>query len=233
MSNKSKVIIACDFPSKKELINFVDQFPQGESLFLKLGMQIIYKEGFGLIEEMKQRGHRIFLDLKVHDIPVTVANAINSIKHHDVELFTLHSLGGFDMMKASAEAMKPYKTNLLAVTILTSMDQEDLNDINISVPVEEEVKALMDLTKESGVQGVVCSGYEAAFAKERGLISIVPGIRLEENSKHDQKRVMTPERAIANGATYIVMGRAITQADNPAEVYKSVNERIENYERSC
>ena len=233
MNKKSRVIIACDFPSRKELINFVDQFPEGESLFLKLGMQIIYKEGFGLIEEMKQRGHRIFLDLKVHDIPVTVANAINSLKHHDVELFTLHSLGGFDMMKASAEAMKPYKTNLLAVTILTSMNESDLEEMNINVPVRQEVEALMDLTKKSGVQGVVCSGYEAALAKERGLISIVPGIRLESNNHHDQKRVMTPEKAIANGATYVVMGRAITQAANPVEVYAHVNERIENYERSC
>ena len=228
-----RIIIACDFNNKQELISFLDKFDANEVLFLKLGMQIIYKEGFSLIDEMKARGHKIFLDLKVHDIPVTVANAINSVKHHDVELFTLHSLGGKDMMKASAEAIKGYNTKLLAVTILTSMSQNDINDLNISVPVEQEVKALMDLTKESGVHGVVCSGHEAHLAKERGLISIVPGIRLEEGSHHDQKRVMTPERAIENGATHIVMGRAITQAAEPAKVYAQVKERIQKYETSC
>lgn len=224
-NNNSKIIIACDFPTKEELYAYLEKFGT-ERPFLKLGMQIIYKEGFALIKELKQRGHQIFLDLKLHDIPVTVFKALKSLIAYEVDFITLHSLGGRVMLEEAAKAVEGSKTKLLAVTILTSMDQNDLKEINIDKDVKDEIETLMSLAKNANIHGVICSGLEANMAKDKNLIAVTPGIRIDKENKQDQKRVMTPEEAINNGASYLVIGRDLTGANDPLNLYREINERI-------
>ena len=217
------VIIACDFKNKEEFLKFIEPF-EGLNPFLKIGMEIFYKEGPELVRELKAKGCKIFLDLKLHDIPNTVEKAMRNIAELGVEITNCHAAGGIEMMKAARRGLdyteSGKKTELIAVTQLTSISQEALEkELLIEKPLPEVVKAYALNAKEAGLQGVVCSPLEASIIKELGLISVTPGIRFADNSKDDQKRVATPEYAQELGATYIVVGRAITGAENPVEAY--------------
>ena len=217
------VIIACDFKNKEEFLKFIEPF-EGLNPFLKIGMEIFYKEGPELVRELKAKGCKIFLDLKLHDIPNTVEKAMRNIAELGVEITNCHAAGGIEMMKAARRGLdyteSGKKTELIAVTQLTSISQEALEkELLIEKPLPEVVKAYALNAKEAGLQGVVCSPLEASIIKELGLISVTPGIRFADNSKDDQKRVATPEYAKELGATYSVVGRAITGAENPVEAY--------------
>lgn len=229
-SYASKVIIACDFNNKEDLYAFLNKMGN-QKMFLKLGMQILYKEGFDLVEELKAKGHSIFVDLKVHDIPNTAAMAVKSLLTYKPDFLTIHALGGREMMKAAVKQTEGTSTKILAVTILTSMNEQAIKELNISKPIADEVKDLMKLAKESGVTHVVCSAHEANIAKEIGLATITPGIRFEGDAADDQARIMTPVKAFKNGSTFIVMGRSITGAKDPLATYKQIEGDIN--EISC
>lgn len=217
------VIIACDFKNKEELFKFLVPF-KGLNPFLKIGMEIFYKEGPKLVKELKKQGCKIFLDLKLHDIPNTVEKAMRNISELGVEIVNCHAAGGIEMMKAARRGLdfteEGKKSELIAVTQLTSISQEALeNELLIKLPINEVVKAYALNAKNAGLQGVVCSPLEAPIIKELGLISVTPGIRFADNTKDDQKRVATPDYAKELGSTYIVVGRAITGAEDPVAAY--------------
>ena len=217
------VIIACDFKNKEELFKFLAPF-KGLNPFLKIGMEIFYKEGPELVKELKKQGCKIFLDLKLHDIPNTVEKAMRNISELGVEIVNCHAAGGIEMMKAARRGLdfteEGKKSELIAVTQLTSISQEALeNELLIKLPINEVVKAYALNAKNAGLQGVVCSPLEAPIIKELGLISVTPGIRFADNTKDDQKRVATPDYAKELGSTYIVVGRAITGAEDPVAAY--------------
>ena len=218
------VIIACDFKSKNELFEFLKPF-DGLNPFLKIGMEIFYKEGPQLVKDLKAMGCKIFLDLKLHDIPNTVEKAMRNLGELGVEITNCHAAGGVSMMAAArrgldaSEAGK--KTELIAVTQLTSTSQEVLEtELLIEKPLPEVVKTYALNAKKAGLQGVVCSPLEAPIIAELGLISVTPGIRFADDSKNDQVRVATPEYARELGSTYIVVGRSITGAADPVAAYK-------------
>ena len=217
------VIIACDFKNKEELFKFLVPF-KGLNPFLKIGMEIFYKEGPELVKELKKQGCKIFLDLKLHDIPNTVEKAMRNISELGVEIVNCHAAGGIEMMKAARRGLdfteEGKKSELIAVTQLTSISQEALeNELLIKLPINEVVKAYALNAKNAGLQGVVCSPLEAPIIKELGLISVTPGIRFADNTKDDQKRVATPDYAKELGSTYIVVGRAITGAEDTVAAY--------------
>ena len=217
------VIIACDFKNREELFKFLEPF-KGLNPFLKIGMEIFYKEGPQLVKDLKAQGCRIFLDLKLHDIPNTVESAMRNLSELGVEITNCHAAGGIAMMKAARRGLdateQGKKTELIAVTQLTSISQEVLeNELLIKENLADVVRHYALNAKEAGLQGVVCSPLEASIIKELGLLSVTPGIRFADNSKDDQKRVATPSYAKEMGSTYIVVGRAITGANNPVEAY--------------
>ena len=218
------VIIACDFKNKEELFEFLQPFA-GLNPFLKIGMEIFYKEGPQLVKTLKEMGCKIFLDLKLHDIPNTVEKAMRNLGELGVEITNCHAAGGVTMMEAARRGLDATelgkKTELIAVTQLTSISQEVLeNELLINHPLNEVVKTYALNAKKAGLQGVVCSPLEAPIIKELGLISVTPGIRFADDSKNDQKRVATPEYAKELGSTYIVVGRSITGATDPVAAYK-------------
>ena len=222
---KDQIIIACDFKSRADLEVFLEPFAD-ESLFLKIGMEMFYKEGRTLVEDLKARGHRIFLDLKLHDIPNTAKAAANAIKDLDVDFLTVHTQGGKAMMEAVVEALQGTNTKVLGVSVLTSIDQHILQeDLGIDQDLVDYTVRLASLAKEAGVYGCICSPLEVqAIKKQTGVefACVTPGIRFLTDTLNDQKRVMTPELAVANGANYLVIGRSITNAENPYETYHSV-----------
>lgn len=218
------VIIACDFKNKDDLYEFLKPF-DGLNPYLKIGMEIFYKEGPELVKDLHKKGFRIFLDLKCHDIPNTVESAMRNLGELGVEITNVHAAGGIKMMEAarrgldSTEAGK--KTKLIAVTQLTSISQEVLeNELLIKEELKNVVKQYALNAKAAGLDGVVCSALEAPIIKELGLLSVTPGIRFADNSVDDQKRVATPALAKELGSTYIVVGRSITKADDPVAAYK-------------
>lgn len=218
------VIIACDFKNQEELFSFLQQF-EGLNPFLKIGMEIFYKEGPQLVRKLKEMGCKIFLDLKLHDIPNTVEKAMRNIAELGVEITNIHAAGGIEMMKAARRGLDSNElgknTKLIAVTQLTSISQEALEkELLIEKPLPEVVKKYALNAKAAGLDGVVCSPLEAPIIKELGLLSVTPGIRFADDSKNDQKRVATPEYAKELGSTFIVVGRSITAASNPVEAYK-------------
>ena len=217
------VITACDFKNKEELFEFLRPF-EGLNPFLKIGMEIFYKEGPQLVRTLKEMGCKIFLDLKLHDIPNTVEKAMRNLSDLGVEIVNCHAAGGVEMMKAARRGLdsteQGKKSELIAVTQLTSISQEILeNELLINKPLPEVVRTYALNAKAAGLQGVVCSPLEAPLIKELGLISVTPGIRFADNSKDDQKRVATPDYAKELGSTYIVVGRAITGASDPVAAY--------------
>lgn len=216
-----EVIIACDFENKNNLYNFLDKL-DGELPYLKIGMELFYKEGPLLIDELKEKGFKIFLDLKLHDIPTTVYKAMKNIAKLNVDITNVHASGGIKMMEAAKRAIteENAKTELIAVTQLTSTSDTALKEeLLINTTMDETIRHYALNTKTAGLNGVVCSPLEAPIMKELGLLSVTPGIRFANNSNDDQVRVTTPAIAKELGSTYIVVGRAITKAENPKEAY--------------
>ena len=221
------VIIALDFPAREETLRFLDRFPAGEKPFVKIGMELYYAEGPSIVREIKARGHKIFLDLKLHDIPNTVKRAMAVLSGLDVDMVNLHAAGTSAMMRAALEGLtRPDGTRplLIAVTQLTSTDAAALkNELLIDAPMAETVLSYAGNAAASGLDGVVCSPLEAALVKERcgaGFCTVTPGVRFAGGDAGDQKRVMTPGQAAKNGCDYIVMGRPITRDPEPAEAYR-------------
>ena len=226
MRNKD-VIIALDFPTREETLAFLDRFPAGEKPFVKIGMELYYAEGPAIVREIKARGHKIFLDLKLHDIPNTVKRAMAVLSGLDVDMVNLHAAGTSAMMKAALEGLtRPDGTRplLIAVTQLTSTDAAALRgELLIEGSMVETVLCYARNAAASGLDGVVCSPLEAALVKDRcgaDFCTVTPGVRFAGGDAGDQKRVMTPEQAGGNGCDYIVMGRPITQAPDPVEAYR-------------
>ena len=224
---KKDVIIACDFNSKEQLFNFLDKFDGVEKPYLKVGMELFYASGNEIVKEIKKRGHKIFLDLKLHDIPNTVKKAMSVLSALDVDMVNLHAGGGSVMMKGALEGLtRPDGTRplLIAVTQLTSTSQELMTEeLLIDKPLDEVVMSYALNTKNSGLDGVVCSPLEAGKVKEvcgKEFLTITPGIRLAGDSVGDQKRVTTPALARELGSDYIVVGRSITGAEDPVKAYR-------------
>ena len=220
------VIIACDFASAEETFNFLDKF-EGKKPFVKIGMELYYAEGPSIVREIKKRGHKIFLDLKLHDIPNTVKKAMAVLSRLDVDMTNLHAAGTKRMMEAAIEGLtKPDGSRpiLIAVTQLTSTDQEAMeNDLLIKEPIAEVVMHYAECARAAGLDGVVCSPLEAGKVHERcgsGFVTVTPGVRFADGDKGDQKRVMTPEEARKIGSDYIVVGRPITAAADPVAAYE-------------
>ncbi|MCI8843315.1 MAG: orotidine-5'-phosphate decarboxylase [Oscillospiraceae bacterium] len=223
------VIIALDFPTGVEAVEFIDQF-KGRKPFVKIGMELYFAEGPDIVRALKGRGHRLFLDLKLHDIPNTVKRTMAVLSKLDVDMVNIHAAGTSAMMSAALEGLtRPDGSRplLIAVTQLTSTGPEALKDeLLIDVPMEETVLAYAKNAAWSGLDGVVCSPLEAAKVKERcgtGFLTVTPGVRFDGGDAGDQKRVMTPAMARA-GSDYIVMGRPITQAPDPIAAYEQAVE---------
>ncbi len=221
------VIIALDFPAKNETLAFLDQFPADEKPFIKIGMELFYAEGPQVVRDLKERGHKIFLDLKLHDIPNTVKRAMSVLSRLDVDMVNLHAAGTSGMMKAALEGLTRddgTRPLLIAVTQLTSTAPDALKEeLLIHTPMPETVLAYAKNAASCGLDGVVCSPMEAALVKEKcgqGFCTVTPGVRFAGGDVGDQKRVMTPEQAARNGCDYIVMGRPITQAPDPVSAYR-------------
>ena len=220
------VIVALDFPSAKEVYSFLDKFDD-EKPFVKIGMELFYAEGPEIVREIKKRGHKIFLDLKLHDIPNTIMKAMASLSKLDVDMCNLHASGGSEMMKWALKGLTRgdgTRPILIAVTQLTGTDDKMLKEeLLINETMEKTVESYALNAKNSGLDGVVCSTLEAAkvhSACGKDFLTVTPGVRFAGGEKGDQKRVMTPAEAKKIGSDYIVVGRPITQADDPVAAYK-------------
>lgn len=220
------VIIACDFAGKQETMAFLEQF-QAEKPFVKIGMELYYAEGPAIVRELKARGHKIFLDLKLHDIPNTVKKAMAVLSRLDVDMVNLHAAGTAAMMEAALEGLtRPDGTRplLIAVTQLTSTSQVRMEkELLIEKPLPEVVLSYAALAKNAGLDGVVCSPLEAGAVHERcgsAFVTVTPGVRFADGEVGDQVRVTTPAKAKEIGSDYIVVGRPITQAADPVAAYR-------------
>lgn len=220
------VIIACDFASAEQTFEFLDKFT-GRKPFVKIGMELFYAEGPAIVKEIKKRGHKIFLDLKLHDIPTTVKKAMAVLSNLDVDICNLHAGGTVKMMEAAIEGLTREdgtRPLLIAVTQLTSTDQQSMEtDLLINEPIDKVVMHYAANAKKAGLDGVVCSPLEAE--KVHGIcgadfITVTPGVRFADGDVGDQKRVMTPAEAKKIGSDYIVVGRPITKADDPVAAYE-------------
>jgi orotidine-5'-phosphate decarboxylase len=220
------VIIACDFSSAEETFKFLDKF-EGKKPFVKIGMELYYAEGPSIVREIKARGHKIFLDLKLHDIPNTVKKAMAVLSRLDVDMCNLHAAGTVNMMKAALEGLtRPDGTRplLIAVTQLTSTSEETMkSDLLIDRPLDEVVMHYASCAKEAGLDGIVCSPREAGKVHERcgnDFVTVTPGVRFADGDVGDQVRVMTPAEAKKIGSDFIVVGRPITAAEDPVAAYE-------------
>ena len=220
------VIIACDFDSAEKTFAFLDKFTDRKP-FVKIGMELYYAEGPSIVREIKRRGHKIFLDLKLHDIPNTVKKGMAVLSRLDVDMTNLHAAGTKRMMEAAIEGLtRPDGTRpmLIAVTQLTSTDQESMeNDLLIKEPIDKVVMHYASCAKEAGLDGVVCSPLEAGKVHDtcgRDFVTVTPGVRFADGDIGDQKRVMTPAEANRIGSDYIVVGRPITAAEDPVAAYE-------------
>ena len=220
------VIVACDFAGKKEVFDFLDKFTDVKP-FVKIGMELFYAEGPEIVREIKARGHKIFLDLKLHEIPNTVKKAMSVLSRLDVDMTNLHAGGTVAMMEAAIEGLTREdgtRPILIAVTQLTSTSQERMeNDLLIKAPLDEVVMHYAENAKNAGLDGVVCSPLEAGKVHERcgnGFVTVTPGVRFADGDIGDQVRVTTPEKAKELGSDYIVVGRPITAAADPVAAYK-------------
>ncbi len=216
------VIIACDFKNREELFTFLSLF-ESEKPFLKIGMELFYKEGPALVKELKVQGYKIFLDLKLHDIPTTIRKAMRNLGELGVDIVNVHAAGGIKMMEAAKEGLKESESKalLVAVTQLTSISEQILSEeLLITERMEKTVKHYALNIKKAGLDGAICSPLEAGIIKELDLISVTPGIRFATNNTNDQVRIATPRMAKELGSDYIVVGRSITNSDNPLEAYR-------------
>ena len=220
------VIIACDFDSAEKVFAFLDKFT-GKKPFVKIGMELYYAEGPEIVREIKKRGHKIFLDLKLHDIPNTVKKSMAVLSRLDVDMTNLHASGTKRMMEAAIEGLTREdgtRPMLIAVTQLTSTDQEAMeNDLLIKEPIDKVVMHYAHNAKLAGLDGVVCSPLEAGKVHDvcgSGFVTVTPGVRFADGEVGDQKRVMTPAQAKEIGSDYIVVGRPITAAEDPVAAYE-------------
>ena len=224
--SKRDVIIACDFSSKEQTLNFLDKFT-GRKPFVKIGMELFYAEGPEIVRTIKARGHRIFLDLKLHDIPNTVKKAMSVLRNLDVDMTNVHAAGTVDMMRAAIEGLTREdgtRPLLIAVTQLTSTSEERMQkELLIGASINDTIVKYAGNAKAAGLDGVVCSPLEAAMVKEacgKEFMTVTPGVRFADGDVGDQVRVTTPERAREIGSDFIVVGRPITAAADPVEAYE-------------
>lgn len=220
------VIIACDFSSAQATFDFLDKFTE-EKPFVKIGMELYYAEGPSIVKEIKKRGHKIFLDLKLHDIPNTVKKSMAVLSKLDVDMTNLHAAGTIDMMKAAVEGLTREdgtRPLLIAVTQLTSTSEERMqNELLINASINDTIVKYANNAKEAGLDGVVCSPLEAGMVKEScgsEFMTVTPGVRFADGDIGDQVRVTTPAKAKEIGSDYIVVGRPITTADDPVAAYR-------------
>ncbi|MBQ9782119.1 MAG: orotidine-5'-phosphate decarboxylase [Clostridia bacterium] len=220
------VIIACDFDSKEKVLNFLDLFTDVKP-FVKIGMELYYAEGPEIVREIKKRGHKIFLDLKLHDIPNTVKKSMAVLSRLDVDMCNLHAGGTIKMMEYAIEGLTREdgtRPLLIAVTQLTSTDEESMQkDLLISKPLDQVVMHYANNAKIAGLDGVVCSPLEAGKVHSvcgEKFLTVTPGVRFADGEVGDQKRVTTPSKARELGSDYIVVGRPITASENPVDAYK-------------
>lgn len=234
LKGKDRIIVALDVPNAqvgKKLVDMLD----GEVGMFKIGLQLFCSEGPGFVRELVERGHKIFLNLKLHDIPNTVARAVEALSGIGVFMCNVHALGGRVMMEQAAKALQATvgegsKPLLIGVTILTSMDGEDLAEVGISKVCDEEVVNLARLAKSAGLDGVVASPKEVGLIRAEcgdNFVIVTPGVRCSWDSVNDQKRVMTPGEAVLAGATYVVVGRPITASDNPVTAARRIADEID------
>ncbi len=220
------VIVACDFSSKEAVFDFLDRFTD-EKPFVKIGMELFYAEGPSIVREIKARGHKIFLDLKLHDIPNTVKKAMSVLRDLDVDMTNLHAAGTAEMMKAAVEGLTREdgtRPILIAVTQLTSTSEQRMqSELLINASINDTIVKYAQNAKAAGLDGVVCSPLEAGMVKDacgKAFLTVTPGVRFADGDVGDQVRVTTPEKAKEIGSDYIVVGRPITQADDPVAAYR-------------
>lgn len=221
------VIIACDFPDRETTLAFLDRFRDGRKPFVKIGMELFYGAGPDIVREIKARGHRIFLDLKLHDIPNTVKKAMKVLSALDVDMVNVHAAGTVAMMRAALEGLTRAdgtRPLLIAVTQLTSTSEEVLQrELLVSASMDDTISRYAQNAREAGLDGVVCSPLEAARVKEacgKDFLTVTPGIRFPDAAADDQVRITTPARARGIGSDFIVVGRPITAAADPVAVYQ-------------
>jgi orotidine-5'-phosphate decarboxylase len=228
---KNSLITALDFSSKQEVIHFLHPF-KSEQLFVKVGMELFYQEGPSIVKSIKELGHLVFLDLKLHDIPNTVYRAMKGIASLGCDLVNVHAAGGIEMMRAALEGLEAgtlsgkVRPLCIAVTQLTSTSEQQMKEEQlIQIPLDESVLHYASISKKAGLDGVVCSVYESSKIHERlgsEFLTVCPGIRPSKSENQDQKRVATPSYAKSIGVSAIVVGRPITQSDNPLENYRLI-----------
>lgn len=227
----TKLIVALDFDNQNDALTLVEQLDAKECA-LKVGSELFTLLGASFVKQLVQRQFNVFLDLKFHDIPNTVARACSVAADMGVWMMNVHALGGMDMMLAAKQALEAYGKDapvLIAVTVLTSHKQEDLNSIGIDKVLADEVINLAKLARDSGLDGVVSSAHEARLIKQAcgsDFVNVTPGIRLPSNVKDDQTRIMTPKEAIQSGSDYLVVGRPITRAESPSKVVSEILRNI-------
>ncbi|MDP1601708.1 MAG: orotidine-5'-phosphate decarboxylase [Legionella sp.] len=227
----SKLIVALDFSSQEQALALIEQIDP-DSCALKIGSEMFTLFGTDFVRGLVRRGYKLFLDLKFHDIPNTVAHACRSAAELGVWMINVHASGGLNMMKAARAALDPYGAKrplLIAVTVLTSMDSSELPQIGVDASVLQQVSRLAHLSHQAGLDGVVCSAYEVEFIKSQlgsQFLTVTPGIRLSGESRDDQSRIMTPTEAARLGSDYLVVGRPITRAPQPATVINAILQSI-------
>jgi orotidine-5'-phosphate decarboxylase len=232
----NSLIIALDFASKKEVFQFLSRF-EGESLFVKVGMELFYQEGPAIVNELKEKNHQVFLDLKLHDIPNTVGKAMRGLARLGADLVNVHAAGGSTMMAAAIEGLEAgtpsglVRPRCIAVTQLTSTSEAQMQaEQLIPVSIEESVLQYAGLAQRSGMDGVVCSTWEAGKIRSElgtSFLTVTPGIRMSTDDTQDQQRIATPETAKQAGVSAIVVGRPITQAKDPVESYSLIKQAWE------
>lgn len=235
------IIVALDVNTKAEALEWVKKLGSSVDIF-KVGLQLFSREGFGVIHAITKQGHRVFVDLKLHDIPNTVAHAVCALAQPGVEFLTLHASGGEKMLQAAVESLDKVRsqdssisTRLLAVTVLTSMDDHDLHQIGVGRTVIEQVLHLTQLAHSVGIDGVVASPQETRLIRKEyagEMVIVTPGIRLADGKTQDQKRVMTPAQAIKEGSDFLVMGRSLLEAPDAEKVLRRILAEISSFQRS-
>jgi orotidine-5'-phosphate decarboxylase len=225
------IIVALDVDTKKEALKYVKLLKNHVDIF-KVGLQLFTREGFDVVDAIIDAKKRVFLDLKLHDIPNTVAHAIKNLVRPGVEFFTVHASGGRDMLSSAAESLREaragnpkIKARMLAVTVLTSLDDDDLREIGVNHSAAGQVLNLSRLAQESGVDGVVASPQEVGLLKKEhgtNLVFVTPGVRLEADATQDQKRIMTPQRAFEEGSDFLVMGRSLLESSDPLDKLEKI-----------
>lgn len=230
MVTDSPLIIALDYPSLDAALCMADQLDPARCR-VKVGKELFTRSGPAVLEALHGRGFEVFLDLKFHDIPNTVASAVQAAAEQGVWMVNVHASGGQRMMEAAIQRLEQHRltTHLIAVTVLTSMGAEDLTDVGVNAPLAEHVERLALLTQQSGLHGVVCSAQESAHLKARcgdAFLKVTPGIRPSFAATNDQQRIMTPSEAMRAGSTHLVIGRPVTQAEDPMVALESIEAEL-------